>query len=166
MDTFEAIRLRASVRNLKAVGVPDGDLEQILDAGRRAPSGKNRQPLDFIVVREAETIRQLAEAQGCLGDVSLIVLVVGKPEESVYWLEDVSAATENMLLAITALGYASVWIEGTLLRQEDRWKELLGVPPEMRLMVALPIGKAAGEPTQAPKRPLSEMVHYERYGRR
>ena len=93
-------------------------------------------------------------------------MVVGKPQESEYWLEDVSAATENMLLAITALGYATVWVEGTLLRQEERWKELLGIPAEMRLMVALPIGEAAGDATQAPKRPLSEMVHYERYGER
>ena len=166
MDLFEAVRRRASVRHLKALDVPDADLEQILDAGRRAPSGRNRQPLEFIVVRDPETIRQLAGAQSCVGDVSLVVLIVGKPQESEYWLEDVSAATENMLLAIAALGYATVWVEGTLLRQEERWKELLGIPAEMRLMVALPIGEAAGDATQAPKRPLSEMVHYERYGER
>jgi len=82
MDLFEAIKARASVRSLKAAEVPEGDLEAILDAGRRAPSGRNRQPIEFIVVREAETIRQLAEAQGCLGEVGLIVLVVGKPEVS------------------------------------------------------------------------------------
>jgi nitroreductase len=166
MDVFEGMRRRASVRNLGAVEVAEADLELILDAGRRAPSGRNRQPIEFIVVREAGTIRQLAEAQGCLGDVGLIVLVVGKPEESEYWLEDVAAATENMLLAITALGYATVWVEGTLLRQEARWKELLGVPSEMRLMVALPIGKAVGEVHQAAKRPLEEMVHWERWGGR
>jgi len=82
MDLLEAIRLRASVRSLMPVEVSDVDLEAVLDAGRRAPSGRNRQPIEFIVVREAETIRRLAEAQGCLGDVGLIVLVVGKPEVS------------------------------------------------------------------------------------
>ncbi|MGD9495298.1 MAG: nitroreductase family protein [Armatimonadota bacterium] len=165
MEVFEAIRSRASVRNLRAVDVPEADLEQILDAGRRAPSGRNRQPLEFIVVRDPATIGELSGAQACIGDVSVVVLVVGAPEQSTYWLEDVSAATENMLLAITALGYATVWIEGTLQREEPRWRELLGIPPELRLMVALPIGAPVGNVTQAAKRPLSEMVHYERYGR-
>ena len=53
MDIFEAIRQRASVRSLKAVEVPDRDLERILDAGRRAPSGRNRQPIEFVVVRDS-----------------------------------------------------------------------------------------------------------------
>ena len=68
------------------------------------------------------------------------------------------------LLAVTALGYATVWVEGRLQHEEARWKELLGIPEAMRLMVALPIGKPAGEVAQAGKWPLSEMVHYERYG--
>ena len=117
-----------------------------------------------IGLRDPETIRELAGAQSCIADVSLVITVVGNPEESTYWLEDVSAATENMLLAVTALGYATVWVEGTLQREEERWKELLGVPAQMRLMVALPIGAATRDTAQAPKRPLSEMVHHERYG--
>jgi nitroreductase len=164
MELFEAIRRRASVRDLSAVGVPQEDLQQILDAGRRAASGMNKQPLDFIVIRDADTISELSGAQGCIGDVNTVIAVVGKPDESRYWLEDVAAAVSNMLLAITALDYATVWIEGTLSRAEEKWKQLLAVPGEMRLMVALPIGKASGTPQQAQKRPLSDMVHYDRYG--
>jgi len=166
MDVFDAIRQRASVRNLVAVDVPDSDVELILDAGRRAPSGANRQPREFMVVRDPATIAQFAGAQKCIGDVSLVILVVGRPEDSAYFVEDVAASAENMLLAITALGYASVWIDGTLRREEERWKALLGIPEALRLMIALPIGRAAGEVAQADKRPLAEMVHYERYGRR
>jgi len=164
MDLFEAIAARASVRNLKPVDIPDADLERILDAGRRAPSGRNTQPLAFIVVRDPDTIGKLAKAQACLADVSLIIVLVADPAKSNFWLEDIAAATENMLLAITALGYASVWIEGTLLRAEGDHKKALGVPENMRLMVALPVGKAAGPAAQAGKRPLSETVHWDRYG--
>jgi nitroreductase len=164
MDLFEAIEKRASVRDLKPVDVPEADLERILDAGRRAPSGRNRQPLDFIVIRDPDTIKKLAKAQACLADVSTVICIAADPGKSEFWLEDVAAATENMLLAITALGYASVWIEGTLLRDEGDHKKVLGIPENMRLMVALPVGKAAEPKSQADKRPLKEIVHWDRYG--
>ena len=165
MELFEAIRTRASVRDLQPVEVPEDDLRQILDAGRRAASGRNLQPFGFIVVRDPQTIGQLSVAQSCIADVGLVIAVVASPDQSTYWLEDISAATENMLLAITALGYATVWIEGTLLRHEEELKKLLNVPANMRLMVALPIGKATGEVTQAPKKPLDDIVYWEKFGR-
>ncbi len=164
MDLFEAIEKRGSVRDLQPTDVPEGDLERILDAGRRAPSGRNRQPIEFIVIRDADTIKKLSKAQGCIADVSVLIAVAADPEKSEFWLEDVAAATTNMLLAITALGYASVWIEGTLLREEADHKKLLGVPEAMRLMVVLPVGAPAKAAAQAQKRPLKEMVHWERYG--
>jgi nitroreductase len=166
MEVFEAIARRASVRQLRPVEVPESDLERILDAGRRAPSGSNRQPVSFIVIRDGDTLQKLAQAQKCIARVGLAIAVVADPGKSKWWLEDVAAATENMLLAITALGYASVWIEGTLLRAEEQYKQVLGVPEEMRLMVLLPIGAADGPAEQAPKRPLAEAVHWERYGNR
>lgn len=164
MDVFKAIEKRACVRNLEAVEIPEEDLLKILDAGRRAPSGSNRQPFEFLVVRDPATIQALATAQGCIGDVSCAIALVADPERSRWWLEDISAATENMLLAITALGYATVWIEGTLLRQEATHKATLGVPENLRLMILLPLGKAKEPATQAPKRPLEEMVYWERWG--
>jgi len=164
MDLFDAIAQRASVRDLKPAEPPDSHLERILDAGRRAPSGRNRQPIEFIVVKDRETIQKLAKAQKCIGDVSLVICIAADPGKSEFWLEDVSAATANMLLAIAALGYGSVWIEGTLLRVEEECKRALGVPDHLRLMVALPIGAPTKPPRQADKRPLSDMVHWERFG--
>ena len=163
MELFEAIEKRASVRNLRAVEVPEADLERILDAGRRAPSGCNTQPWYLLVIRDPRTLAALAGAQGCIGKVSLAIALVADPEQSRWWLEDISAATQNMLLAITALGYATVWIEGTLLRDEAGNKRILGVPENLRLMILLPVGQAEGDVPQAPKRPLAEIVHYEKW---
>lgn len=161
MDLFDAIEKRASVREFEPVEVPDADIEKILDAGRRAPSGKNLQPVRYIVIRSRETIEKLSRAQGCIAQAGAVIALAADPEASPYWLEDASAATQNMLLAIKALGYDSVWIEGTLRRHEEFAKELLGVPKGLRLIIILPIGKAAGEVGQKPKLPLSEIVHWD-----
>ena len=149
---------------MKPTAIPDGDLERILDAGRRAPSGRNTQPIEFMVVRDPASIQKLSAAQGCIADVSTVICVAADPSKSEFWLEDVAAATTNMLLAITALGYASVWIEGTLLRAEADHKKLLGIPDDLRLMVLLPIGQAAQPAEQKGKRPLADIVHWERFG--
>ena len=166
MDLFEAVRSRASVRKLRPVEVPDADLEQILDAGHRAPSGRNKQPTEYIVVRDPETLKKLARAQGFIADVEVAIAVVTDPNKSQYWLEDAAAATENMLLAVTALGYASVWVEGTLLPKLEEHNKALGLPDKMRLVVVLPIGAATKPTEQAKKRPLSKLLHWERYGQR
>jgi nitroreductase len=163
METFEAIAERYSCRNFKPVDIPPKHLEQILDAGRRATSGSNIQPFDFIVITKRESIEKIATVQKFIADASVIIAIVGNPQASKYWLEDVSAAAENMLLAITALGYGSTWVEGTLLTKENELKDYFGIPKERRFMIALPIGKPSTKGTQAPKKSLTDMVRLEKW---
>jgi len=164
MDLFEAIERRASVRAYNPVDVSEDDLRRIVDAGRRAPSGGNRQPLQFIAVTKRETLDALVPVQEAFASASAAVGIVADPAVSRWWLEDAAAAAENMLLAITALGYASVWVEGTLLKQEDRAKDLLAVPAAKRLIILLPIGAPTQETPQADKKPLDAVLFRERYG--
>ena len=166
MDLFEALARRASVRAYAPVAVPEADLLKIADAGRRAPSGGNRQPLQFIVIRSTETLWALERVQACFATASAAVGIVADPAASRWWLEDAAAAAENMLLAIAALGYASVWVEGTLLKEEAFAKKLLSVPAAKRLVILLPIGKAPQETPQADKKPLEEVMWRERYGQK
>ena len=166
MDVFEAIERRASVRGFEPVEVPDEDLEKILDAGRRAALGSNVQPREFIAIRSRATLQSLARAQDCIAQAAAAILIVVDENASAYWLEDASASAENMLLAIVALGYDSVWIQGTLSRHTDSVREELGIPANKTPLILLPIGKAAAPPSQAVKKPLSEIVHRERYGQR
>ena len=166
MDVFDAIAARASVRHFESVEIPESDLLRILDAGRRAPSGMNFQPLHYILTRDRETLRKLGKVQEFIAKASAAIAIATDPGASSYWVEDASAAAENMLLAIQALGYASVWVEGTLLKEEDFAKRLLGVPPEKRFAMLLPVGKAPQETPQADKKPLEEVLWRERYGRK
>jgi nitroreductase len=166
MDLFEAIEKRASVRAFVPVEVPEEHLLKIADAGRRAPSGGNRQPLQFILVQKPETLKALAKVQACFGTASAAIGIVADPAVSRWWLEDAAAAAENMWLAIRSLGYASVWVEGTLLKEEEYAKKTLGVPPEKRFIILLPVGKAPQETPQADKKPLEEVVWREQFGKK
>ena len=95
MDLFEAIEKRASVRTYDAVDVPEADLLKIADAGRRAPSGANRQPLQFILITSAETLKALERVQAPFATASAAIAIVADPQVSRWWLEDASAAAEN-----------------------------------------------------------------------
>ena len=166
MDLFEAIETRASVRAYDPVEIPEQDLMKILDAGRHAPSGGNRQPLQYVLVRDPKTLKALERVQNSLATASAAVGIIADPAVSRWWLEDAAAAAENMLLAIHALGYASVWVEGTLLKEEEFARTLLGVPKEKRFVILLPIGKAPQKTPQADKKPLKEILWRERYGKK
>jgi len=168
MEFFDAVEGRRSTREFTGEEVPEADLLKILDAGRRAPSGKNIQPVEFILVRSRETLAKLDQVQKVFGSAKApaAIAIVADPAASRFWLEDASAAATQMLLAAHALGYASVWIEGTLQPKEDLAKELLGVPKEKRLVILLPVGRPAGPRSKKEKKPMEQVVHRERYGRR
>lgn len=110
-------------------------------------------------------VAQLGKIQGCIGEASAAITVVVNEQASEYWKEDASAAIENMLLATAALGYASLWVEGYVLRSEDFGKETLGIPGDLRLLAILPIGKPKSPPRQAAKKELGAVLHYNCYGR-
>ena len=80
-------------------------------------------------------------------------------------MEDGSAAIENMLIASTALGYGSCWLEGWTLPREDEFKVLLGIPEDRRLLTLIPIGVPVGWPT-CEKKSLDEVLYWEEYGRK
>lgn len=161
MDVFEAIRKRRSVRSYTGDPIPKEDLEKIVDAGRLAATGSNKQPWDFIVVTDRETIDQLRIASSWMDKAGAVIAVVLDPS-SRWWVEDGSAAVENMLLAATALGYGSCWLEGYTVPREDEFKALLGVPEGKRLLTLVPIGVPTAWPTKE-KRSLEDVLHWERY---
>ena len=161
MDALEAIQKRRSVREYTGEAIPRADLEKIVDAGRMAATGFNTQPWDFIVVTDQSMIAKLKIASRWMEKAAAILAVVLDPS-SRYWLEDGSAAVENMLIASTALGYGSCWLEGYTLPREEEFKLLLGVPAEKRLLTLVPVGVPVEWPTQE-KKPLAEVLHWERY---
>ncbi len=164
MEALEAILKSRSVRSYTGDPIPREDLEKIVDAARLAPSGYNRQPWEFIVVTDRSVIDKLKIAARWMEDAGAIIAVVMETS-SEFWLEDGSAAVENILIASTALGYGSCWLQGDTEPIEEELKEHLGVPDDKKLLTLVPIGVPSEWPTRE-KKPLSEVLHWERYRER
>jgi len=167
MDFFEAVEQRRSVREFGPGAIPEADLAKILDAGRRAPTGWNYQPREFIAVTAPDVLQKALGLLGWDKNCSAMVAVLMQQRETPsggYWVEDACAAVENMLLAVTALGYGSCWVQGGLRKCLKEMRELLGVPKDILLLAVLPIGKPVCAGAQAAKKPLTEVVHRDRYG--
>jgi nitroreductase len=175
MDLFDAVANRYSYRGeFTDARVPRKDLEKIVQAGIQAPSACNQQVAAFVIVDDPSLLRQIAEIvdKPVCGSAKAMIACVADPRP-VYaqWsfaAEDCAAAVENILLAIAALGYASVWLDGVL-RVEDRAAriaQLLGVPAGQSIRILLPIGVPAEPGQQRERLPFGERAWFNRYGQR
>jgi nitroreductase len=175
MELFEAIDRRHSYRGaFRDTPIPRADLQRMVQAGLQAPSGRNLQTTTFVIVDDAPLVRQLATMPGanaaqqnarafilCVNDTEPVVV-----EGMCFQVEDCAAATANILLAATALGYASVWIDGWL-RREGRARaigQLVGLPESKTVRILLPLGVPAEARSQAAKKPFAERAWFNRYG--
>ncbi len=176
MELFEAISKRHSYRGgFSEEAVPEGDLVKIVEAGLAAPTGKNMQTTEFVIVNDPQLVKDIAGLH--TGNKALeqakaiIVCLVNKTPEACYEghsfeVEDCAAAVENMLLAITALGYGSVWIDGWL-RVDERAEKIgrmLDIPQGKIPRVILPVGKEAGNYKQPQKKPFDQRAWFNKYG--
>lgn len=175
MDLFDAIERRHSYRDAFTDDpVPREDLVKIVEAGLKAPSGCNAQTTTFVIVTDGEllaAIRKDHSMRAVQDAKAVIACVVAKTPKPVYQdmtfeVEDCSAAVENMLLATTALGYATVWIDGVLrdAGRAERLGELLGVPEDRTVRIILPVGVPAEEGERREKKPFAERVWFDRHG--
>jgi nitroreductase len=161
MDVFEAITRRRSVREYTGAPIPRDDLLRIADAARLAATGSNRQPWDFVIVTERALIARLLASGKWMEKSGAIIAVVMDPA-SRWWVEDGSAAIENMLLASTALGYGTCWVEGDALPKEVEYKRLLAIPDDRRILALITVGVPAAWPEKE-KKPLEQVVHWEKF---
>ena len=165
MDVMEAIRDRRSVRRYESKLIPEDKLQQILEAGRWAPSASNRQPWKFVVVRDQRVKNELARVAvygGFLSEAPVGIAVVIDPRGSTHPVEDGAAATQNMLLAAHALGLGTCWIGSYGSGYEERAKEVLGIPHDRRLLSLISVGYPAESP-RSTRMDIDRIVYYDRY---
>lgn len=153
MDAITTILSRTSYRGKYTDEiVPREDLQTILKAGLAAPSGCNKQTTSLLAIDSPNMMKQIWEAMGngvgASAPAMICVFTRGiiAYDGRSFHVQDYSAAIQNMLLAIVALGYESCWVEGHITGTNSangkRMADVLGVPEEYELVCYLPIGKA------------------------
>jgi nitroreductase len=170
MDIYEAITARKSVRAFKRDNVPDVVLSRVLAGARLAPSANNRQEWRFVVVRDEPMRQRLSQAaygQGFIGSAPVVLVCCADTDEhrmtcgQLAYSIDVAIAVDHITLCAVAEGLGTCWIGAF---SEDRVKELLEIPPSIRVVALLPLGYPQDPtPVRKLRLPLKTIVKYEHW---
>ena len=170
MNVSDAIRTRKSVRSYLPRQVEDEKLTAVLEAARLAPSASNRQEWRFVIVRDAETRRKIAEAannQTFVGEAPAVIVACAETDGRIMMCGqpcypiDVAIALDHIALAAVEHGLGTCWIGAF---NEEKVKQILGIPEKIRVVELMPMGYAT-DPTPVEKKRLSldAIVKHERW---
>ena len=170
MDVYEAVSTRKSVLAFQDKDVPEDIILRLLEAARLAPSAGNRQEWRFVVVRDPVTRERLSEAaneQKFVGKAPVVLACCAECDDHVMscgqlsYPIDIAIAIDHITLCAAADGLGTCWIGAF---DEGRVNEILGIPPQIRVVQLLPLGYPQDpSPVKKNRLPLKEMVKYERW---
>lgn len=174
MEFKDVVINRRSIRAYKADPVENEKLKFMLEAARQAPSWKNLQCWRFMVISSEEKRKAITSAFSpknpgitALLQAPVIIVLCANPAESENWQDkdfsmlDAGLAMEHLVLAATDQGLATCW-QG--LFDEERLHEVLGVPPEFRIVALTPLGYPDQERNPRPRKALGEIAFGEIWG--
>lgn len=166
MDTLEAIRHRRSIRSYKSDAVEEEKIEKVLEAGRWAPSASNKQPWHFIVVKDEDTRKKLADIHSYgafMAESPVVIVALGDPDRHPkYHLCDPHNAVMNMLLAAYDQGLGTCWMGVRDTQYEEKFRKILGIPDNLRVVCSVSMGYPDEDKTSR-RRPIDEIVSYDKY---
>jgi nitroreductase len=163
---MKAILSRRSIRKYTNKQVPDSVVKEILEAAMSAPSAGNERPWHFIVIKDRKILDEIPKIHPysqALNTASVAILVCGDLKLEVhkdFWIQDCSAAAENILIAAQAKGLGTVWL-GVYPRTErvDGIRKLLNIPDNVIPLAVIPIGYPAEERPPAVRFDPSRIHH-------
>lgn len=171
MELEETIRNRRSIRSYQDKPVEEEKIHRILDAARWAPSAGNLQSIEYIVVRDKEIRESLSEtsygqAQPRNAPVNIVVCCnfskithYGERGETLYSIQESGACIQNLMLAAHSLGLGTCWIGAF---DEERAKEILGIPEHVRPVGIITLGYPDESPRSS-RKDLKGIVFEEMY---
>jgi nitroreductase len=169
MDVLDGIMTRRSIRKYTDEPVGDEIVEQLLRAAMAAPSAGNQRPWRFVVVRDRAVLTRLADASpyaSMLPTAPLAIVVCADPsveKHPGFWVQDCSAATQNILLAAHALGLGAVWLGFYPVQERVRAaSEVLGLPKGVVVMSIVPLGHTDATPQRADRYDAT-YLHFDRW---
>ncbi|HXD08554.1 MAG TPA: nitroreductase family protein [Anaerolineales bacterium] len=170
MNVSDAIRLKRAVRKFQEKPLPEEVIRAILNAGRRSQSSKNGQTWSFIAIRDKAILKRLSETgtyAGHLAGAAMgVAIVTPNPDGKFQDLFDAGQAAAYMQLAAWELGVGSCLAS---IYEPELARQILAFPPEWHLRIALSFGypleeeKLSAAPKKGGRRPLDELVHWDRW---
>lgn len=160
-ETLKTMWKRRSVRRYTSDPVPEEDLNWILEAARRAPTGSNRQKWHMIVITDPDLRTKTAAAcshQMWMADAPVILCLVTLPGEGSV---NGTIVLDHAILAATSLGYGTCWVGAY---DAAKVKEVLGIPEEYGIICLTPVGWPAEQPPKRPRKSPAELFMKERFG--
>ena len=166
MEAMEAIFSRRSIRKYTEQPVPDESVKELLEAAMSAPSAGNQQPWHFVVIKDRGILDEIPNYHPysvMLKEASVAILICGdlkSEKHKGYWVQDCSAATENLLISVEAKGLGAVWL-GVYPREDrvDGIRKLLGLPEHIIPLSLIPVGFKGEEKPPANRYDASKVHH-------
>lgn len=166
IPAIKTIMTRTSIRKYTSEPIQDGKIDVIMRCGMAAPSGKNVQPWELIVVKDREKLNAMAEAlpyAKMLADAPVAVIVCADVTKCDYWYVDTSAVTENILLSAHALGLGAVWTATYPYPERmEVVEKVCELPSGIKSLCVIPIGYPAKEYTARDKYKV-EKIHIDKF---
>lgn len=167
---IENIMTRTSVRDYTDAPISEATIDTLLRAGMAAPTARNRQPWKFLVVTERASLDSLAQGNWKpAAKAQAAIIICGdltnplEGEGRDYWVQDCSAATENILLAAHAVGLGAVWCGCYPVSERvSLVKNLFGMPDEIIPLSLVMLGYPNGEQTPKDKY-KADNIHYNKW---
>jgi nitroreductase len=168
-DFSSVIRNRRSVRVFKPDDIPDELIKEAINIARWAPSGANRQPWRFIVIKDPTTKKMLCEAAKAaffqinlhVYEAPVLIVVCSNSKASAWHLYDTTNATMCLLLALEYLSLGSCWVG---LFNKEKVKEILQIPKKWEVIALIPIGYPKETPSTPPRMDVEKITFYEKWG--
>jgi nitroreductase len=165
LTTIETVLSRRSIRQYEKREIPKEILENILEAGRQAPSAANRQPVHFIVITNEKLKKELAKGRynRFIKDAPITIIGCANkgPILTRKWsIVDTTIALQNMVIAAWTMGIGSCWIGDF---KEKHVKELLKIPNMWKIVALITFGYPAEHPDSRTKKPMTEIVSFNNF---
>ncbi len=162
MDFFDVVNKRVSVRKYASKPIERKDIERIVDAGRLAATARNVQPWRFIVTVDKKKIKELSQIVSPNGAfmVEAVAAIIILSADTKYYLEDCSAATQNILLAASSLGIGACWIAGDKKDYANKVASFAKACPGELLVSVISLGYPLEPAMPKPKKSLDELISW------
>jgi len=168
MDVLELLKSRRSIRKYKSTPIEDKKIAKCLEAARWAPSASNKQPWEFIIVKDEKVRKKFAEIHPYakfVAESPVVFVPLTNPEiHAKYHMSDTGSSIIHFMIEAHSLGLGTCWAGVIGASFEPELKKLLNVPDHLNIMAIVALGYP-DQTRESSRKPMDELVHWEKYSK-